>query len=753
MLNNTQSTADIGRTCLKSAPDNLIFHLKRFDFDLSDFSRKKVHDNFEFPETIDIGLYNVDHLSDPSKPHSEDLFDLVGVVVHFGNCENGHYYSYIRKRPCPTGNGSPTWLNFNDWEVDPFNPAEIPQKTFGGILEDPYSHQVKMYSAYMLFYQRRSAIAQDQRQWTVTSQTEPPRVEVPHPIQNDVDLQNEIFIREYCLLDPHHSAFVRQLHGASRRINNGTCSEDHKHEAQALDLFLAHLGRVVWRQQTTSIFEEAMVHLRRSVLSCEDCCKMTLQWLARDDEVLFNLLLRCPQPIIRSQTRSFLVDCLRILRGTDSYLDDTATDSEMVLDAERDTGVLALIAKRLTGLAESSVKATRGWDDLYLTLTQIAEIGLDEAAALLDNGLLAFCLRLFCLQSSTALADEYVEFHRIFQKRTKIYNRLIGFVTTLLLRMDINLPPCDTSDRMAALMSDCSMFPLTLDEKRLLLCWHRDNRAYAVVDKMVELFDQTKTELFYPGEIVKWMTASLDSQIQDNISTMILQGISELNNPYCDPYLRIASNYCEAARTVEALSKVCDTVVEAADSDEPTAPSGREVVGFFQDVLRTANPHIAATDIHWCLMVRSHKMVNVLLIHADEDVRNGAYELIHDLYTKFMEDPTYLDEAYNCARNTTKAIIKKIVYESSAGMPRRHLGALLQTGKFFVTLLYDLDKSEDADVAVFREENDRSLIHQWHIEAEPQVRMLPEIDADSPSNEMFAGSDFGSESDDVELLE
>lgn len=753
MLGYLQITANSCRTCLKSAPDNLIFHLKRFDFDLSDFSRKKVHDNFEFPETIDIGLYNVDHLGDPSKPHTEDLFDLVGVVVHFGNCENGHYYSYIRKRPCPTGNASPTWLNFNDYEVDPFNPAEIPQKTFGGMVEDPYTHQYKMYSAYMLFYQRRSAIAQDQRQWTISSQRQPPRVEVPRPIKDEIDLRNEIFIREYCLFDSYHSAFVRQLHAASRRINNGTCSENHGHELRALDIFLTHLGRVVWRQQTTRIFEEGTVHLLRSVLSCEDCCKLTLQWLARDDEVLFNLLLRCPHPIVRSQMRSFLVDCLKLLRDKDSYLFDTATDSDMVLDADPDMGVLVPITKRLTELVETSSKCSRSWDDLYLTLTQIAEMGLIETATLLDSDLLVFCLRLFCLHVSPRIADEYIDFQRVFQKRTKVYNRLIGFIATVLSRMDINLPLYDTSDRMTGLDSERSVFPLTPEEKSLLLCWHSENRAYAVVDKMVELFDQSKTELFYPGEIVKWMTASLDNQIQRGISTMIVQGISELNNPYCDPYLRIASSYCEAIKSVEALSKVCDTVVEAVDSDEQTGPCGRDVLRFFQDVFRSTSPHLSASDIYWCLIARSYKFANVLLLYADEDVRNGAHELIRDLYTKFMEDSRYLDEAYSCARNTTRAIIKRIAYESRAGMPRRHLEPMLATGKFLVTLLYDLDKSEDADLTVFKEEDDKALIYQWQIEVESQVRMLPEVGLPSPGEGAFDASDYGSESDDVELLD
>jgi ubiquitin carboxyl-terminal hydrolase 34 len=209
-------------------PDNLIFHLKRFDFDLNDLSRKKIHDQFDFPETIDIGLYNIDHLSDPTKPHVEDMFDLVGVVVHFGNCENGHYYSYIRKRPYPEGDSASTWLRFNDADVDPFDPAEIPQTAFGGINEDGYNPDYKLYSAYMLFYQRRTAIEKDQRQWAVSSQKQEPKVAIPHHLQNEIENKNNDFIREYCLFDPNHSAFVRQLYAASRTITHGACSEDHE---------------------------------------------------------------------------------------------------------------------------------------------------------------------------------------------------------------------------------------------------------------------------------------------------------------------------------------------------------------------------------------------------------------------------------------------------------------------------------------------------------------------------------------------
>ncbi|KZM26818.1 Ubiquitinyl hydrolase 1 [Ascochyta rabiei] len=751
----------VKRTCLKTAPDNLIFHLKRFDFDLTDFSRRKVHEHFGFPEAIDIGLYNVEHLGDPTKPHTEDFFDLVGVVVHFGNCENGHYYSYIRKRPRPTGDASPTWLNFNDQEVDPFDPAEIPQKTFGGATDDGYNRQYKLYSAYMLFYQRRTAIENDQQRWAVSSQAQPPKVEIPRSIEHDIDLENELFLREYCILDPYHSAFVRQLNNTSRRISHGMCSEDHVQEATALDIFLAHLSRVVWRQQITSIFEEALVHLRRSALSCEVCCNIVLQWLARDEEGLHNLLLRCPHASIRSQTRSLLVDSLKFLRGKDPALygvsgTDSDTDSD---SAAIGAGTLSIVAKRFVTLVEGSYRSARAWDDLYLALTQIAEMGSSETAALLDVGVLDLCLQLFCMHAHVRVAEERTEFVRVLEKRKSIYNRLVGFVFTVLLRMDINLPVCDGSDRFAKIDQEQMRFPLTRQEKSLLLWWHVDMKAFAVVDKMVELFDPTKTECFYPGEVVKWMATSLDDQVQRRILIMIVQGITELNTPYCDAYLRVASCYCEVVTNVDSLGKICDTVVATVatieqPSDENCVPGGENILFFFRDLCRMTNPFVSAADVSWCLLDKSDRFAIPLLLYSEEVVRKGAHDFVRGLYTKHMEDPQNLDEAYKCARATAAEIIKKVSHESSSGTPRSYLGPMLETGNFLIEMLHTLDKSEDPNFVTLKDTNDKALIFQWQIEVESRVNMLPENSTPISMGEgVFDQSDYGSESDDVELLD
>jgi ubiquitin carboxyl-terminal hydrolase 34 len=120
----------VQRQCLKEIPNNMILHLKRFEFDIGLQRRSKINDYFEFPMWIDMSPYTFKHLAG-EEPVEEDIFDLVGVLVHKGQAEHGHYISYIRTRP----EARPTWLLFDDSEVTEFDPSDIPETCYGGISE------------------------------------------------------------------------------------------------------------------------------------------------------------------------------------------------------------------------------------------------------------------------------------------------------------------------------------------------------------------------------------------------------------------------------------------------------------------------------------------------------------------------------------------------------------------------------------------------------------------------------------------
>ena len=100
------------------------------------------------------------------------VYELVGVLVHSGTADSGHYYSYIKERRARVdgapdgarGGGGSSWLHFNDTLVEPFDERDIPKACYGGVEPvvqwdaELQKHVQRMapkpHSAYMLFYER-----------------------------------------------------------------------------------------------------------------------------------------------------------------------------------------------------------------------------------------------------------------------------------------------------------------------------------------------------------------------------------------------------------------------------------------------------------------------------------------------------------------------------------------------------------------------------------------------------------------------
>ena len=135
-------------------PKTVVLNLKRFEFNYNTMLKEKLNDYCEFPLNINFQKWTVSYNADPK----EFDYDLVGVVVHSGTAEGGHYFSYIKERD-PDSPKFGQWFEFNDTRVTPFNINELKQKTFGRATKRETSGLFDWdTTAYLLVYQKKEEI-------------------------------------------------------------------------------------------------------------------------------------------------------------------------------------------------------------------------------------------------------------------------------------------------------------------------------------------------------------------------------------------------------------------------------------------------------------------------------------------------------------------------------------------------------------------------------------------------------------------
>ena len=131
------------RICLGELPHTLIIQLKRFQIDFETMSNVKLNSLCAFPTNLDLEPYTKRGLEARAAgrtPPPPELYELVGVVVHSGSSNYGHYWSYIRSREGvrdgAAGDGSAVpagdWQIFNDSHVGPFDVSQLEEMCFGG---------------------------------------------------------------------------------------------------------------------------------------------------------------------------------------------------------------------------------------------------------------------------------------------------------------------------------------------------------------------------------------------------------------------------------------------------------------------------------------------------------------------------------------------------------------------------------------------------------------------------------------------
>ena len=639
------------RACLKNVPDNLIFHLKRFDYDLMHGTRTKINDRFEFPMEIDMAPYNVDYLKDPTKPSAPDFFALVGVLVHSGTAESGHYYSYIQERHALSPK-TKKWVEFNDTDVSEFNVANIDDQCFGGWtrLEDYQAPFLKPWNAYMLFYERVDTSISPVTLTHSASLGVPAKCPISPALEEQITVHNQVFLRKYCLHDSAHAVFAKNMLKQLRSVYGPQCSDDHMVEKEAIWLALEHLDQVLARTKETTNFDEMLTSLTRTIGSCSQCCKLALQWVKDHDYPLHDLLLRCPHPKVRRDFASMIIVTLQTLRQKETsdygFIEDGDQDfhpAELAIELSQAPATFYSIAHRLRMLWETIHLHTRAWDEYFGLLAEMANTGAAEAHVLLRLGFLQCCLELLiCDHPSLRNMRQrapYTGYVRMLEKGRKIpMTKLIELIANLFERVDFQEEcydgPCEDRTFEAHQMS------LTNAEHQYVHFRHAGPKSICYfLDKILNSAgNPLATKRIVRTMVLAEPQANFHPLIQNTIKASINIDPASL----AAPFLRVALTFCEYTPHLNMAEKLINDI--AIEVHSIGQHGGREHLEFFAQARRLRNVrNVAAPDFfNRAVLTRMNLWAPQLLMYWDEDVRNGTIDLLKMLL--FDHDITTMDD-------------------------------------------------------------------------------------------------------------
>ncbi|KAF9939593.1 hypothetical protein BGZ65_010060 [Modicella reniformis] len=425
----------IKRACIKELPQNLILHLKRFDYDMDTMRRIKINDRFEFPTRLDMEPYTLDYLTRKEQAQEGNSasptayiggqdnsaafqYNLVGVLVHTGTADSGHYYSYIKDRSSDGACGSSSslrdfekakWYLFNDSKVEEFDASEIPFKAFGGseyipqdsspYMKTPPRTTAKPYSAYMLFYERADHRTASPQAFLCE--------DVPSDIKEIVVKDNTALLKDLAVFDRLYYRFVWCLFNLYKTcpqlIEEGDDMEEEDKSTNSLDYLSMQYGldfffSVLIHARDVDQELQQWTRLLSSLLALyPKGCANFLRGLAERQVLLSNVLLSCPITQVRDAVIDLVFEALHGLRDQDrmEYGLVPSIASEVVITTDDNAWVCAhgtlihVLIRALLQLLSEARANWRNFDEYFKLIYNISQLGRAERVLMAQEGYIA----------------------------------------------------------------------------------------------------------------------------------------------------------------------------------------------------------------------------------------------------------------------------------------------------------------------------------------------------------------------------
>jgi ubiquitin carboxyl-terminal hydrolase 34 len=563
----------ITRSCLQNLPDNIIFSLKRFEFDLTTLQRSKINDKFNFPNQINMARFTLESLSKPDEEHPLDPFELAGVLVHSGSAETGHYYSYIRL-PSHEADGKHRWAEFNDTEVSDFDPSRIPDSCFGGYCVDSITNMeyAKSWNAYMLLYQRVTPAEKVRRASNASLQSGPVQAHLPSEVQSTILQENATLLRRYCLYDPVHIQFTKTFVGNLRNFDSGVCSEDHTLEMEALTTAFEFASAVIARTKEPADFDFMMGTIRKVMGSCGRCLANALTWLTESEQstLILNTILACRMHSVRQSFAILVLDMMKELRLRDPehYGIDRGEKSPT---NSSDVTMLHRILITVSQILPSMGRFLSSWDDCFGLLAGLAELGRSEVEVMLHAGIWRDCLDLTLLDYTRVVCPQarHQETRQLIGRAKK--QPSISMLTKLLYHflehLDMSIDPLESEEeRLTSFDDETGRWPLLADELDIVV-GTKNNHGFLY--KIIESSQtcQWHTQPWWPGKVLASVVHnSKFSGYDKSIARMLVGFLDQYYSSHNGFILNSIVAFCETSENYSVVRGVVEAVAKSGET-------------------------------------------------------------------------------------------------------------------------------------------------------------------------------------------
>lgn len=613
----------VRRSCLKEIPDSVIFHLKRFDFNLRTQSRSKINDYFAFPDRIDMYPYTIEHLSNSPGGSSEDWFELVGILVHAGTAESGHYYSFIRERP--TSRSDEGWFEFNDDVVLPWNPSKKDACCFGGIESSWDAGGVtfdKNYCAYMLFYERSSALTRKQEELQRSCKSSPIQAKVPGPVASRIRGDNLRTLKRHCLFDPDHIRLVDDAIGLMQDLNSEVCSEEHDIENLAVRTAIGHLDQIASRAKDASDAQRLVERLSDMAENCGNCAIAVYDYFSTHHVAFESLIQRNPEAHVRRSVACLLDVALdRIKSGSFSY---------DIPQEEIPNGVCDMFEPIWDCF--HAFRLHRSWPEVFDMMAKFVDLGTDELLAFLNHDFLPKTLLIFLAPflDDDRRDQQFTTLCNILNRRPNrqpSYVSVIELLKCILTRVTMADPVGSSAQRESvSLGRDDEAPPLTMLEHDLLST-RLDIGGNALLDKVIGLNQNIEATDAIVARILedRWPLE------EDLLNTLIVNTLPPNGAPAVyGPHLRVAAVFCRLSYHAEDIDRLVEHIAQYSKVLSASEP--KAVWCFFKDVIDGPREHSGESkmDIHMQCLKYLPSWAPALLAHYDPDMSQQVEAMIDE---------------------------------------------------------------------------------------------------------------------------